>query len=62
MGRFIKFIIGGLLIVGSLLFGFALIFGGIFTLAVRPDSLGILILWAVIDFIVFLTGVFLMRP
>ena len=61
MGNLIKFIIGGLLIAGSLLFGFALIFGGMFTLVSRPDSLGILVIWGVIDFIVFLVGVFLVR-
>jgi uncharacterized membrane protein YjfL (UPF0719 family) len=61
MGNFIKFLIGGLLIAGSLLFGFALIFGGLFTLIARPDSLGILIVWGVIDFIVLLIGVYLVR-
>ncbi len=58
---FIKFIIGGLLIAGSLLFGFALIFGGMFTPISGPDSLGVLVVWGVIDFIVLLTGIFLMR-
>ena len=58
---FIKFIIGGLLIAGSLLFGFALLFGGMFTLVSQPDSMGALVLWGVIDFIVLLAGVYLVR-
>lgn len=61
MGRFIKFIIGGLLVAGSILFAIGLVIGGSFAIITRPDSVGAFILWGVIDFIAFLTGIFLMR-
>ena len=58
---FIKFIIGGLLILGSILFAFGLIFGGTFMMIANPDSFGAIVIWGIIDFVVFLTGIFLMR-
>ncbi len=56
--KFIKFIVGGLMIVGALLFGIALIFGMAFSPA---DSFGTYVLWGVIDFVIFLTGIYLVR-
>lgn len=61
MGKFLKFIIGGLLILASFVFGIALLFGGTLSAMVNPGSTGAVVLWGIIDFVVFLTGVYLMR-
>ncbi|MFI4963516.1 MAG: hypothetical protein ACHP6H_06635 [Legionellales bacterium] len=61
MGNFLKFIIGGLLVLGSLAFGFMLLIGGTAMTALNPNLFGGVILWGVIDFIVLLTGLYLMK-
>jgi len=60
MTRFIKFIAGGFLIIGSLVFGIGLIFSLPF--AMIADQSTALWIWIVIDIFAFLTGVFLVRP
>jgi hypothetical protein len=56
--RFIRFLIGGFLILGSLIFGGMLLFPGLIVAAIT-DSLWILVLLGVVDFIAFLGGIYL---
>jgi len=56
---FLKFVIGGFLIAGSILFGLALLFGAPF--AIVGGAGWILVFWGVIDFIAFLGGIYLVR-
>lgn len=53
---FLKFLLGGFLIVGSLFFGFALLFSTPFLTKVT----GGWILW-IIDFVAFMSGIYLVR-
>jgi hypothetical protein len=52
--RFLKFVTGGFLILGSLILAPLLFIG-----AVATDDLGGLILWGAIDFVAFLVGLYL---
>lgn len=61
MFKLVKFVVGGLLVAISLVFGFALITGGSILTTANPDTASPLLIWGVIDLIVFLVGVFLIR-
>jgi len=52
--RFLKFVIGGFLILGSIILAPLIIFG-----AVATDSPSSLIIWGAIDFLAFLSGLYL---
>ena len=60
--RFLKFIVGGLLILASIFIGIGLIFGGTFTIITQPGSFWPVVGLGVLDFIIFLSGVYLMKP
>lgn len=60
MKRFIKFIIGGILVVGSILFGITLLFSLPFALI--GDMGDSVIILGFIDLIALLSGIYLMRP
>jgi hypothetical protein len=55
--RFLKFVTGGFLILGSLIFGGLLLLSSPF--AAVGGFWGSLIFWGVIDFIAFLSGIYL---
>jgi hypothetical protein len=59
MGRFLKFIVGGFLTLGSFLFGIGLLFSMPFAMTARQS--GAWWVWAAIDFFAFLSGIYLMR-
>ena len=59
MGKFLKFIIGGFLTIGSIVFGVGLIFSMPFAMAAK-DSAAFWV-WVVVDIFAFLSGIFLMR-
>jgi len=56
--RFIRFLIGGFLVVGSIIFAVLLLFGVIF--AALTSTWLYLVIWAVIDLTAFIGGVWLM--
>ena len=55
--RFLKFVIGGFLILASVIFGLFLLIGTPF--AIGMGETGSLIFWVVIDFLAFLSGLYL---
>lgn len=59
--NFFKFIFGGLLILGSFGFGMMLLIGSPFALMGGTKGFWSLIIFGVIDFVVFLSGIYLMR-
>jgi len=59
MGKLIKFVVGGLMVAGSIIFGISLIFS--FPFAAMSNSLGGVVVAGIIDFVIFLVGIFLMR-
>jgi hypothetical protein len=59
MVALIKFVIGGLLVIGSLVFGAGLIFS--LPIAAMQNLEGGIFIWVIIDIVVFLIGLFLLK-
>lgn len=59
MGKFLKFIVGGFLTLGSIVFGMGLLFSMPFALSAK--SSGAFWVWVIVDIFAFLSGIYLMR-
>ena len=58
--RFVKFLIGGALILGSIILFFAILFVGVPSI-MFGGSWANFVFWGVIDFVAFMGGIYLVR-